>query len=224
VVSEYGHCDVDTPIYINRALRQAEMLAVRPGPFGEQLETYHSRAFAVCDHQVAHVYVRDQVDIPRVEEILRSVDGIAQILSGEAREQVGLRHPRAGEIIALSQPKAWFAYPFWLDDRFAPDYARNVAIHAKPGYDPCELFFDPKITFPKLKVIRKVMQKKLGFRMKLDVIPLDASIVRGSHGLAAASHLDGPLLIGTGLKPPGRDLPMTAFKELLLAELELPPQ
>jgi hypothetical protein len=103
-----------------------------------------------------------------------------------------------------------------LDDEDAPDYARTVAIHAKPGYDPCELFFDPKILFPTLKVIRKVIQKKLGFRMKLDVIPLDASIVKGSHGLPATNPENGPILIGTGPKPNTNWLPMENVHDLIL--------
>ena len=114
-----------------------------------------------------------------------------------------LDHERSGEVVLLSEPDAWFAYPFWLDDAQAPDYARTVAIHHKPGYDPCELFFDPKLRLPKLHAARRLLQKKLGFRMTLDVVPLDAAIVRGSHGLPAADPLDRPLLIGHGPKPGG---------------------
>jgi predicted AlkP superfamily pyrophosphatase or phosphodiesterase len=221
VVSEYGHCDVTRPVYLNRALREAGLLAVRHGPFGEALDTFASRAFAVCDHQLAHVYVRHPADIDRVRDLLTGVPGVARVLAREERGEFGLRHPRSGELIALAARDAWFAYPFWLDDRLAPDYARTVAIHHKPGYDPCELFFDPALRFPKLRVARRLAQKALGFRMKLDVVPLNASVVRGSHGLPAADPLDRPLLIGDGPHP-GDDLPLTAVHGLVLGALGEP--
>jgi predicted AlkP superfamily pyrophosphatase or phosphodiesterase len=220
VVSEYGHCDVTRPVYLNRALREARLLTVRLGPFGEQLETYLSRAFAVCDHQVAHVYVRDPADLPRTRDVLAGLPGVARVLAGEERAEVGLRHERAGELVVLSALDAWLAYPFWLDDRLAPDYARAVAIHHKPGYDPCELFFDPGLRFPKLRVARRVLQKKLGFRMTLDVVPLDASLVRGSHGLPAADPQDGPLFVGD-VEPSGEAMPMTAVRDRVLGALDL---
>jgi predicted AlkP superfamily pyrophosphatase or phosphodiesterase len=221
ILSEYGHCDVSRAVYLNRALREAGLLSVRLGPFGEQLETYLSRAFAVCDHQVAHVYVRDPGDIPRVRDVLIGVPGVAKLLIGDARSEIGLRHERSGEIVALSDRDAWFAYPFWLDDRLAPDYARTVAIHHKPGYDPCELFVDPAIRFPMLSIGRRLIQKKLGFRMKMDVIPLDASMIRGSHGLIAANEQDGPLLACDGDKPNGT-LPMWSVRDRVLEALGLP--
>jgi predicted AlkP superfamily pyrophosphatase or phosphodiesterase len=220
VVSEYGHCDVSRPVYLNRALREATLLDVRPGPFGEQIDLYGSRAFAVCDHQVAHVYVHEPHDIPVVVDTLKRLTGVARVLVGEERAAVHLAHPRSGEVILLAKPDAWFAYPFWLDDRAAPDYARAVAIHHKPGFDPCELFFDPELWFPKLHAARRLVQKKLGFRMTMDVVPLDASIVRGSHGLAAADPQDRPILIGHGPNP-GPTVPMTDVRDLVLGELEL---
>ncbi|HQR44247.1 MAG TPA: alkaline phosphatase family protein, partial [Gemmatales bacterium] len=124
VVSEYGHCDVTMPVYLNRVLREAGWLQVRHGPFGEQLETFASEAFAVCDHQLAHVYVKRADLMQPVAERLRAVPGVAGVYCGEARAELGLVHPRSGEIIVLAEPTAWFAYPFWLDDRLAPDYAR----------------------------------------------------------------------------------------------------
>jgi len=220
VVSEYGHCDVTRPVYPNRVLRTAGLLEVRRGPFGEQLDLYGSRAFAVVDHQLAHVYVRDPEDVSRVRDLLAPVPGVAKVLAGEDRESIHLDHERSGEIILLAEPDAWFAYPFWLDDNLAPDYARAVAIHHKPGFDPCELFFDPKLNFPKLYAARRVLQKKLGFRMTLDVVPLDASIVRGSHGLAARDPRDRPILIGHGPKP-GESVAMTRVRDLLLTSLGL---
>lgn len=131
-----------------------------------------------------------------------------------------MNHVRSGELVVLPEQHAWFAYPFWLNDRRAPDYARAVAIHNKPGFDPCELFFDPNLWFPKLHTARRLIQKKLGFRTIFDVVPLDARIVRGSHGLAAANPQDRPILIGHGPNP-GSTVPMTDVKQLLLNALNL---
>ena len=221
VVSEYGHCDVRRAAEPNRALRRAGLLAARPGPFGEILDTFESRAFAVCDHQLAHVYVRAAEDVPRTRDVLADLPGVARVLVGEERGEVGLLHERSGELVLLAEADTWFAYPFWLDDRLAPDYARTVDIHRKPGYDPCELFFDPRLWWPKGRVLRRLLQKKLGFRTLFDVVPLDAGLVRGSHGLAAGDPLDRPLLLGTGPAPTGENLPMTAVRELLLRALDL---
>ncbi len=220
VVSEYGHCDVTTPIYLNRILRAAGWLKVRRGPFGEQLDTFESRAFAVVDHQLAHVYVRYRSDNREVQELLSAHPGIAKVYAEDERGAIHLDEYRSGELIALCEPKSWFAYPFWNDDKLAPDYARTVAIHAKPGYDPCELFFDPKFRFPKLRAARRLIQKKLGFRTKFDLTPLDASLVRGSHGLAAIDPQDRPILIGHGPSP-GPSAPMTAFAGMVLNRLDL---
>jgi hypothetical protein len=169
---------------------------------------------------MAHLYVRHMVDVPQVKEVLAALPGVAEVLSGQEREKYHLNHERSGDVIALSGPRGWFAYPFWENDKFAPDYARSVAIHHKPGFDPCELFFDPKLIAPKLHAARRLVQKKLGFRTNFDVVPLDASIVKGSHGLAAADPLDRPILIGHGEKP-ADSVPMTAVKELLLREMDL---
>jgi predicted AlkP superfamily pyrophosphatase or phosphodiesterase len=220
VVSEYGHCDVQRPVLINRLLRQAGFLTVRPGPFGELLETFQCRAFAVCDHQLAHVYVADPEDRPRVRDILANQPGIDLVMAGEERSDWGLDHPRSGDLIALAEPDAWFAYPYWLDDRHAPDFAPTVDIHRKPGYDPCELFFDPKLTWPHGRAMLRLIQKKLGFRTLFDVIPLDPSVVRGSHGLRASDPEDRPLLIGDGPPPDLPDvLPMTDVHDMLLRAL-----
>jgi predicted AlkP superfamily pyrophosphatase or phosphodiesterase len=219
VVSEYGHVQVSRAVLPNRALRQAGLLAVRPGPFGEMLDTFGSRAFAVCDHQLAHVYVRDPADMAPAREVLAGLPGVARLLGGEERAEFGLLHDRSGELVALSTPDAWFAYPYWLDDRRAPDFARTVDIHRKPGYDPCELFFDPSLWWPRGRALRRLLQKKLGFRTLLDVVPLDPRLVRGSHGLPAADSANGPLLVGDGPPPPQADLPLPAVHGLLLDAL-----
>jgi predicted AlkP superfamily pyrophosphatase or phosphodiesterase len=219
VVSEYGHVQVSRAVLPNRALREAGLLTVRPGPFGETLDTFNSQAFAVCDHQLAHVYVAADADRVRVREVLAGLKGVARVLDGEERGAIHLQHERAGEMIALADADAWFAYPFWLDDRQAPDYARTVDIHRKPGFDPCELFFDPRLLWPKGRAIRRLLQKKLGFRTLFDVVPLDPGLVRGSHGLSAVHDEDRPLLIGDGPAPEGTELAMTAVHDLILGRL-----
>jgi predicted AlkP superfamily pyrophosphatase or phosphodiesterase len=220
VVSEYGHRDVSRPVLLNRALRQAGLLRARLGPFGEVFDAFLSRAFAVCDHQLAHVYVRVPDDRDRSRDVLAEQPGVARVLAGDERAEVGLNHPRAGELVALAEPDAWFAYPFWLDDRQAPDYARTVDIHRKPGYDPCELFFDPKLIWPRGRALARLVQKKLGFRTLFDVVPLDPTLVRGSHGLPAEAPSDRPILIGDGPSPEAPEaLNLTDVHALLLGAL-----
>src|SRR5262249_48620803 len=157
----------------------AGLASVRPGPFGETLDTFGSRSMAVCDHQVAHVYVAHPRDLDRTRDLLSGVDGVGRVLAGSELAEIGLDHARAGELVVLAQPDAWFAYPYWLDDRFAPDFARTVDIHRKPGYDPCELFFDPHRFWPEARAMLRLLQKKLGFRTLFDVVPLDPALVRG---------------------------------------------
>lgn len=193
VVSEYGLAPVSRPIDINRVLRRAGLLGIRSGPFGEMMIPGESAAFAVADHQLAHVYVRDASRRDEVRSLLLETPGIAQVV---APEELELNHDRSGDWIALSEPDAWFTYYYWLDDAFAPDFARTVDIHRKPGYDPVELFATSK-----LRAVARLAQKKLGFRYKMDVIPLDAGLVRGSHGLRPNDPDDGPMIIGPGSLP-----------------------
>jgi hypothetical protein len=120
----------------------------------------------------------------------------------------------------LSESDSWFAYPYWLDQGAAPDFARTVDIHRKPGYDPCELFFDPSLWWPKGRAIRRLAQKKLGFRTLFDVIPLDAGLVRGSHGAPAARIEDRPIAIGDGSAPSQAEtIPTTDVHGLVLRAL-----
>jgi predicted AlkP superfamily pyrophosphatase or phosphodiesterase len=224
IVSEYGHVTVNRAVEPNRALRHAGLLSAREGPFGEILDTFTSRAFAVCDHQLAHVYVPDAADIGPTRDLLAGLDGVDRVLIGDERAELDLVHPRSGELIVLAKADAWLAYPFWLNDRQAPDYARTVNIHAKPGYDPCELFLDPQLRWPTLRVLRRLIAKKLGFRTLFDIVPLDAGLVRGSHGLRATDVADRPLLIGTGPAPQTGELPMTEVRSVVLAALGFPGQ
>jgi predicted AlkP superfamily pyrophosphatase or phosphodiesterase len=218
VVNEYGHVPVARSVRLNAALRHAGLLAVRDGPFGEQLDTFGSRALAVCDHQLAHVYVREPRDVEAVQAI-KGFPGVGRVLTGAERGEIGLDHPRAGDLVFLAKPDAWFEYRFWNEDSRAPDYARTVDIHRKPGYDPCELFVDPTLLWPKFRLARRLIGKKLGFRTLFDVIPLNASLVRGSHGLAVADPQDRPLLIGDGPPPAESAVSQAAVRDVVLQAL-----
>jgi len=197
VLSEYGLVDVTRPVHINRALRQAGLLSVRPELDTEALDPGESRAFAVSDHQIAHIYVRKPSDLDAVRRLLAEVPGVDAVLDRQEQVALGLDHERSGELVAIAARDSWFTYYYWLDDRVAPDYARTVDIHRKPGYDPAELFVDPQLTLPKLRVATTLAKKKLGFRYLMNVIPLDASLVRGSHGRVTDRLEDGPIAISS---------------------------
>jgi predicted AlkP superfamily pyrophosphatase or phosphodiesterase len=182
VLSEYAITDVSGPVHINRVLREAKLLAVRSELGHDVIDPGASAAFAVADHQVAHVYVQRAEMVAEVKHLLESVPGVDAVLDGDGKRRIGLDHPRAGELVAIAAADRWFTYYYWLDDALAPDYARTVDIHRKPGYDPVELFLDPALRAPKLKIGAKLLRKALGFRYLMDVIPLDATLVRGSHG------------------------------------------
>ncbi len=216
VVSEYGIEDVSTQVHINRVLREQGLLRVRETLGWELLDPGASRAFAVADHQVAHVYVRDGDDVAKVAAVLAAVPGIERVLGPEDKCDFGIDHERAGELVAIAEPGAWFTYYYWLDDGRAPDFAPTVDIHRKPGYDPAEMFIDPSIRFPTAKAVARVIQKKLGFRMLMDLIPLDAAMVRGSHGRPPASADVGPLVIGSRKDLAMDTAPMTAVRDLIL--------
>lgn len=205
VVSEYGLVEVNRAIMLNRCLREAGLLNVRDGPFGEMLMPMESRAFAVVDHQLAHVYVNDPAVENEVRILLEQLPGVANVVEpGELQ----LDHPRSGRWIALAEADAWFAYYYWLDPNRAPDFARTVDIHRKPGYDPCELFMTSR-----LRVAGRLLQKKMGLRYRMDVIPLDTGLVKGSHGLRPSAER-GPIIIGPD--PPEDMLDFKAYIRRLL--------
>jgi predicted AlkP superfamily pyrophosphatase or phosphodiesterase len=216
VVSEYGIEAATGHVDINRVLRQHGLLAVRETLDWEMLDAGASRAFAVADHQIAHVYVRDSADRAGVERLLGETPGIERVLNEDGKRELEIDHPRSGDLIAIAEPGHWFTYYYWLDDAKAPDFARTVDIHRKPGYDPVELFVDPTLKLPHAKVAWRLLQKKLGFRMLMDVIPLDADLVRGTHGRPAATPDHGPLLLGSRTDLAVDRLPMTGVKELML--------
>lgn len=173
VVSEYAMTDVARVVYPNRVLREAGMLAIEERDGREFLDVRSSKAFAVVDHQFAHIYVKDPTDIDGVAGLFEGVEGIAEALYGDGRKKHHIDHPRSGEVVLICEPDAWLAYYWWRDDAKAPPFARTVDIHAKPGYDPVELFFDPATKS----------------------IPLNASLVKGSHGAPATSaHQRGAFL------------------------------
>ncbi|WP_053666658.1 nucleotide pyrophosphatase/phosphodiesterase family protein [Streptomyces sp. MMG1121] len=216
VLSEYGITPVSRPVDINRALRRAGYLEVHTQDGMEYLDTTASRAFAVADHQIAHVYVRRPEDLAGVREVLEGLDGIDAVLADADKKEYGLDHPRAGEFVAVAEPDAWFTYYYWLDDTCAPDFARLVEIHRKPGYDPAELFMDPDDPYVKVKAAKALARKKLGMRYRMAVVPLDPSPVRGSHGRLPDRPEDGPVLLCSRPGEVSGTLAATEVKALLL--------
>ncbi|WP_140939411.1 alkaline phosphatase family protein [Sphingobacterium lumbrici] len=190
ILSEYGIVPVDHPIHINRIFRQAGLLQVRVERGLELLDAGASQAFVVADHQVAHVYINDKSVLPEVKEILDKIPGIALVLDKEGKKAYGIDHARAGDFVLVADQKSWFTYYFWLDDAKAPDYARCVDIHKKPGYDPVEMFMSSKY-----RALYKLLRKKAGFRYVMDVIPLNANLVKGSHGSVNTPSEFHPVLI-----------------------------
>jgi predicted AlkP superfamily pyrophosphatase or phosphodiesterase len=217
VLSEYGITAVSTPVHINRALRQAGLLRVRREGDGELLDPAQSAAFAVSDHQIAHVYVAKPGLIEDVRRIVAALPGVERVLDRAEQGAIGIDHPRSGELVALARRDAWFTYYYWLDDRNAPDFARLVEIHRKPGYDPVELFLDPAIRLPKLAVGWRLAKRALGFASLMDVIPLDPTLVKGSHGRLTDDPDDGPVFVTSEprLVPDG-PVAATAVKDILL--------
>jgi len=195
LLSEYGITAVDTPVHLNRVFRQHGWIAIKDELGLEMLDCGASRVFSVADHQVAHVYVNDRSLEIEARALIETQPGIARVLGAAEKKELGLDHPRAGDLVALAAENAWFTYYYWLDDALAPDFARCVDIHRKPGYDPAELFLDPTLALPKLRVAWRLLQKSLGLRMLMDVIPLDARLVKGSHGIRPAHRKDWPVLI-----------------------------
>lgn len=182
VVSEYGISPVKRAIHLNRELRRAGLLSIKDELGRDGLDLFQSEAIAVADHQVAHVYIKNPARIDEVKKRLEKIDGVESVAYATERWQQGIATERAGDLIVTAAPDAWFTYYFWEDDKRAPDYARCVDIHRKPGYDPVELFLDPSIPFPKLTIAAFLLKKMLGLRALMEVIPLDASLVKGSHG------------------------------------------
>jgi len=195
LLSEYGITSVNQPIHINRALRKAGFIEVKDEVGLETLDAGTSRAFAVVDHQLAHIYVKDAKDLAEVKGIVAALPGVEKVLDKAGQNDFKLNHERTGDLVAVADKDSWFTYYYWLDDKVAPDYARTVDIHRKPGYDPVEMFANPDIKFLKGKLGWTLLKKKLGFRYLMDVIPLQADLVKGSHGRIPESEKDWPVMI-----------------------------
>jgi predicted AlkP superfamily pyrophosphatase or phosphodiesterase len=217
VLSEYGITPVNGAIHVNRVLREAGLIQIRTELGLELLDAGASEAFAVADHQVAHVYVRRPERVPEVQRLLEGLPGVESVLGEEGKRAAGLDHPRSGELVLVARPDRWFTYYYWLDDARAPDFARTVDIHRKPGYDPVELFLDPALRVPQASVGWRLAKKALGFRYLMDVIPLDAGLVKGSHGRPTDDLAAGPVIISSERELlPGDPVDATAVKALLL--------
>ncbi len=195
LLSEYGITHADQPIYVNRALRKQGWIAVREERGRELLDPGASRAFAVADHQICHVYINDLSIKSDVQQLMEQLTGVEEVLDDEGKARYHINHDRAGDLVLIADSKSWFAYYYWMDDKSAPDFARTVDIHRKPGYDPVEMFVNPEIPFPMLKAGSILLKKKLGFRYLMDLIPLDATLIKGSHGRIPEEQQDWPVCI-----------------------------
>jgi predicted AlkP superfamily pyrophosphatase or phosphodiesterase len=222
VLSEYGIAPASRPVDVNRALRRAGLLRVYTQAGMEYLDPWTSRAFAVADHQIAHVYVRSPEDAAAARETLEGLPGMDLLLEGEAKALAGLDHPRAGDLVAVAEPDAWFTYYYWLDDGRAPDFARTVEIHRKPGYDPAELFLDPDDRLVKARAATALLRKKVGMRYVMGVVPLDPRHVRGSHGRLPATGEDAPVLLCSEGSAARERIAATEVRDLMLELAELP--
>lgn len=196
LLSEYGITDVERPVHLNRIFREKGWISIKDELGRDSIDPGGSKVIAIADHQVAHIYILDPGITKEVRELLENTPGVQQVLGKQEKFFAGLDHERSGDLVAVADFRSWFTYYFWQDDKRAPDYARCVDIHRKCGYDPAELFLDPAIKYPKLKVAFKLARKMLGFRYLMDVIPLDATLVKGSHGRVPDDSEDWPVLIG----------------------------
>jgi predicted AlkP superfamily pyrophosphatase or phosphodiesterase len=192
ILSEYGIGAVNNPIHLNRLFRENDLLQIRVERGLELLDPGASKAFVVADHQVAHVYINDASVTSKVKNILEKVPGIELILDKSAQASFHIDHQRSGDLVLMADAQSWFTYYFWVDDAVAPDYARVVDIHKKPGYDPVEMFMTSK-----LRAAYKLLRKKAGFRYVMDVIPLNAGLVKGSHGRIGTPSQLHPIIISS---------------------------
>jgi hypothetical protein len=220
VVSEYGIVPVRGAVLVNRVLRTEGALRIRQEQGLELLEPGASEAFAVCDHQVAHLYVRDLQNVERFARLCRDIDGVEQVLDRQAQAASGLDHERSGELVLVAERDKWFAYDYCLDDNKAPDFARTIDIHRKPGFDPRELYIDPAIRFPKWTLARQFVRSKvLNMRTLFNFVPLDNSLVRGSHGRVDLPEDNQPVLIVPGEGESCEALPCQAVRDVILSSL-----
>ena len=226
ILSEYGLTEAKKVIYPNRVLRNKGWLNIKNELGLEYLDCGGSKAFALTDHQIAHIYLnpRDTTLCNQVRREMENLEGVAQVLSGRERAIFGLDHERAGDLVLLAEENAWFAYYHWMDDSLAPDFARCVDVHRKYGYDPAELFVDPNISFPGLRAASKLLAKKLGFRIFMDLIALDPSLIKGTHGVRPSDPRDWPVIFGYCIEAMANPLPATEVQKCLLKASNLSSQ
>jgi predicted AlkP superfamily pyrophosphatase or phosphodiesterase len=215
VLSEYGIEEVTNAVSVNRVLRSNGWVCVREELGREYLDAGSSECFAVPDHQVAHIYVKDEANIDKFAETIRNIDGIEYVYTGASRPSAG--HERCGDIVAVASKGKWFSHDWWEDDSKAPDYQTTVDIHKKPGYDPRELFLADGWRGSKARIALKIFLKKLGSNTLLDVITTDSTKVRGSHGRTVDMGAPSPILIApVSAKKMPHSLPAAALFEYLV--------
>jgi len=224
VLSEYGIENADQPVFVNRILHERGYLTVQETSHGQLLDAGACRAFAVADHQCAHVYVRKAQDLAPVRDLLAATPGVGRVLDRDGQRALGIDHQRSGELVCIAEPGCWFAYHYWLDEARRPDFATTVDIHRKPGYDPTELFVDPAIRFPKLKVAKNLAKKLLGFRYLMDVIGTDPTLVKGSHGRLYDDPDAGPVFVCSEASIGRDEVRAVDVHDLLLELLAAPPK
>lgn len=223
-LSEYGITRAERPVHVNRILREAGFLEVYVQAGMEYLDPWASRAFAVADHQVAHVYVRDAEDLQPVASLLGGVTGVDQVLDRAGQAEAGLDHERSGELVLVAEQDAWFTYYYWLSDDHAPDFARGVEIHRKPGFDPAELFFDPDDPRAKLKAGLNLVKKRAGLRYAMNVVPTDPRWVGGTHGRLPADPQQGPVLLCSDPSSKRSRIGAVDVRDLILDHLGASPE
>ncbi len=193
LLSEYGIEEVQNAISINKMLRSSGFISIREECGREYLDAGASKAFAVPDHQIAHIYIKNVEDVKSVQALVQNMKGVEFVHNGEARG--GLDHVRSGELIALAKSNSWFSHDWWFDDAKAPDYQGTVDIHRKPGYDPRELCLAKGWRGSITRMAIKLLLKKIGQRTLFDVITLDPKQVKGSHGRTPEMGAPAPILI-----------------------------
>lgn len=198
LLSDYAISAVHRPLPINRWLREAGLLKVRPHADGSLMDVETSDVVAMVDHQVAHLYTRNGEATAAVRELLQGREGV-ELLDRRQQQDLGLNHARSGDLVAVAPPEAWFDYRWWSDPADAPVFARTVDIHRKPGFDPLELFFEPAD-----KAITQDAQKVRGSHGRLNageaVLVSDLSD-QPIHAVQVAAHLSR-LLGGGFIKQP----------------------
>jgi len=173
LVSEYGFNKVNNSISPNRILRDNNLLSVRKISGKEYIDFELSKAFAMVDHQIAHVYIKPgfKDDVTRVF----SSNDVGTILDDKLKTIHHIDNAKSGDIILCAKKNSWFNYYWWTDASSAPEFTFTVDIHRKPGYDPLELFIDPKSK----------------------TISHDTSLIKGSHGIIDENENNHPLLAST---------------------------